>query len=98
MLFARIYKFKGTTEEGQKRSTQLYTQRSSTGKVPYKIKAHYEHCTGGIVIVETDSAEALIEGTIPWLPYFDFEVIPIVEVEASVRALQRVYRWRDSVS
>ena len=95
MLFGVIYSPRAWTEETQKRSLQLFTQWSP----PYEFKAHYARGDGrgGIAIVETDSTEALVEGIAPWGPFFDFEVTPVIEIEAAVPAIQRSYAWRDSV-
>lgn len=34
----------------------------------------------------------------PWLPFFDFDVTPVVDIQAAVPLFQRGYGWRDSVS
>ena len=97
MLFGVLYApHAATTEETQKRSLQLFTQWSP----PFEFKVHYARGDGkgGICIVETDSAEAIVEGISPWLPFFDFEVTPVVDVQTAVPLFQRGYAWRDSVS
>ncbi len=97
MLFGLLYKpLGGTTEEAQKRSLQLFTQWSP----PYEFKAHYARGDGkgGIAIVESDTAEAIVEGVAPWVPFFEFDVMPVIDIQAAVPLLQRVYGWRDSIS
>jgi hypothetical protein len=97
MLFAVLYRVRaGITEEAQKRSLQLFTQWSP----PFEFKAHYARGdgNGGVAIVESDSAEAIVEGTTPWLPFFEFDVTPVVDIQAAVPVFQRAYQWRDSVS
>jgi hypothetical protein len=96
MLFGVLYRVRaGTTEESQTRSLQLFTQWSP----PFEFKAHYARGdgNGGISIVESDSAEAIVEGISPWLPFFEFEVTPVVDIQAAVPLFQRAYQWRDSV-
>lgn len=97
MLFGVLYKPRGgVTEDMEKRSLQLFTQWSP----PFEFKVHYSRGDngGGIGIVETDSAEAIIEGIAPWIPFFEFEVMPVVDIQEAVPVVQRVHAWRDSVS
>lgn len=97
MLFGVLYSPNGgTTEESQKRSLQLFTQWSP----PFEFKVHYARGDGkgGIAIVESDTAEAVVEGVSPWAPFFDFEVMPVVDIQAAVPLFQRTNAWRDSVS
>jgi hypothetical protein len=97
VLFGVLYTpHAGTTEETQKRSLQLFTVWSP----PFEFKVHYARGDGkgGISIVESETAEAIVEGISPWLPFFDFEVTPVVDVQTAVPLFQRGYAWRDSVS
>jgi hypothetical protein len=97
MLFGVLYRVRdGVTEETQTRSLQLFTQWSP----PFEFKAHYARGdgNGGISIVESDTAEAIVEGISPWLPFFEFDVTPVVDIGAAVPLFQRAYQWRDSVS
>jgi uncharacterized protein DUF3303 len=97
MLFGVLYSPRdNVTEETQKRGLQLFTNWSP----PFEFKANYSRGDGkgGIAIVETDSVEAIIEGIAPWVPFFEFEVTPVMDIQAAVPALQRAQDWRDSVS
>jgi hypothetical protein len=97
MLFGVLYSPRdNVTEETQKRGLRLFTNWSP----PFEFKANYSRGDGkgGIAIVETDSVEAIIEGIAPWVPFFEFEVTPVMDIQAAVPALQRAQEWRDSVS
>ena len=96
MLFGVIYSWHDTTEETQKRALQLFTQWSP----PFEFKSNYTRGDGkgGIAIVESDSVEAIVEGISVWGPFFEFEITPIMDIQAAVPAFQRNYDWRDSVS
>ena len=97
MLFGVVYKGRsGVTEEMEKRGLQLF----SNWTPPFEFKAHYSRADngGGIAIVESDSAEAIIEGIAPWLPYLEFELTPVADVQAAVPVVLRAYAWRYSVS
>jgi hypothetical protein len=97
MLFGVLYFTRdNVTEETQKRGLRLFTNWSP----PFEFKANYSRGDGkgGIAIVETESVEAIIEGISPWAPFFEFEVTPVMDIQAAVPALQRAQDWRDSVS
>jgi Protein of unknown function (DUF3303) len=97
MLFGVLYRqHPGTSEEQQKRGLLLFSQWSP----PFEFKAHYARGDGkgGIAIVESDTAEAVVEGTSPWLPFFEFEVTPIVDIQAAVPLFQKGIAWRESVT
>ena len=97
MLFGVLYSPRANvTEETQKRGLRLFANWSP----PFEFKANYSRGDGkgGIAIVETDSVEAIIEGIAPWVPFFEFEVTPVMDIQAAVPALQRAQDWRDSVS
>ena len=83
------------SEESQKRGLQLFANWDP----PFEVKAHYVRGdgNGGITIIETDSSEAVMESVSPWLPFFEFDVTPVVPAEQAVPVLQQAYAWRDSV-
>ncbi|MCH7577488.1 MAG: DUF3303 family protein [Chloroflexi bacterium] len=98
MLFAIIYTAKDVSEDKEKRSLKMFG--SWQRPAGYEEKAQYAMAdgSGGIAIVEISSSAVLAEAMAPWGPYFDFKVVPIVEIADAVPMLQRVYAWRDSVS
>jgi Domain of unknown function (DUF3303) len=83
------------TEELQKRGSQLFTNWNP----PFEFKEHYTRGDGkgGVAIIESDSVAAIVEGISVWLPFFDFDVTPVIPVEESIPLTQRAYAWRDSV-
>jgi hypothetical protein len=95
MLFAALYTPHSTSEESQKRSLQLFT----SWQPPFEFKAHYARADGkgGIAIFEADSPAVVLEGVAPFTPFFDFEVVPVTEIENAVPIFMRVNEWRDSV-
>ena len=98
MLFAIIYKSKENwTEATDKRSYDLY----NNWKPPqgFEFKSHYAFADGrgGFAIAEASSPAAVYEAHIPWAAYYDFETIPVISIEDSIKIQQRVFAWRDSV-
>ena len=63
-------------------------------------KAHCSNAdgNGGLAIVETDSASAALQVHGAWTPFFEFKVVPIVEVETGVEIGAGNVKWRESVT
>jgi hypothetical protein len=97
MLFAMTYTAKDVTEEKEKRSLTLFTHWKPPAG--YEFKSHYALAdgSGGMGIVEAASAAAILEAHGPWGPFFEFKIVPIVEIEKAVPVFQRVQGWRDSI-
>ncbi len=97
MLFAVVYTEKNATEASQHRSLNLFTNWKPPAG--YEFKSHYATAdgSGGVAIVEANSAATLLEAHSPWTPFFDFRTVPVVEIEKAVPIFQRVNAWRDSV-
>lgn len=98
MLFASIYTHRGpVTEETQKRILNLFVNwKPSEG---FSFKAHYSFSdgSGGLALIEAASEAAAFEGTAPWIPFFEFRTVPIVEIEKAVPIILAATAWRDSV-
>ena len=98
MLFAVKYTARDVTENSQKRSLGLFTNWQPPAG--YQFKAHYARAdaNGGIAIFEADDPNVILEGIAPFTPFFDFEVVPVSEIESAVPVFAKVNEWRDSVS
>ena len=96
MLFAAMYRLRDASEEGERRSLQLFT----SWQPPFEFKSHYALAdgSGGIAIFEADSEAQVLEGTGVWWPWFDFEVLPVLPIEEAVPIFQKINDWRASVS
>jgi hypothetical protein len=97
MTFAAVYRTKATTsEETEARSLELFSNWSP----PFEFTHHWARADGdgGIAIFEADDAAVVLEGIAPWVPFFDFDVVPVVGVEEAMPLFAKVNAWRDSVS
>src|SRR5262245_24753825 len=97
MLFAVIYTVRGTiTEEKERHNLLEFAQW--TPPAGLNIQAHY-HAPGlkGIVICEAENPATLVEYIAPFVPYFDHEILPVMDVAEAVPILKRVYEWQASV-
>jgi hypothetical protein len=98
MLFLIGYKPKpGRLEAEDQRVLNLFVKWKPPAGIT--IKSHYIRADGGgLVIVEADSAVAMVEANATWIPFLDYEAaVPIVEISEALPALQRVAAWRESV-
>ncbi len=94
MPFAALYKERNPSEEKDKRSLQLFAEWTP----PFEFTHHFARADGGgIAIFEADSAASVVEGIAPWLPFFDFEIVPVVGIEEAVPIFMKTNAWRDSV-
>jgi hypothetical protein len=98
MLFAVSYQVRANaTEESQSRALRLFAEW--TPPEAYTFKAHYANAdgTGGLALVETDSAAAALKVHGAWAPFFDFKLVPIVEIDQAVQIGFANVKWRESV-
>jgi hypothetical protein len=97
MLFAGTYTNRpAVTEENSKRSLQLFT--NWTPPKGFEFKAHYAYSDGsGGTFIAEGTPETLLEATAPYIPFFEFKIVPVVEITAAVPIFQRVNAWRDSI-
>ena len=53
--------------------------------------------SGGVAIIEVDSAQTLARVTAPWVPWLSFEVTPILPIEEATAIGGEAIAFRDSV-
>ena len=99
MLFATIYTPRGTgSEEASKRAQQIYSQWKPPAGLEIKAFYSFADGNGGIAIAEATSAAAMLETISPFAPYFEYKVVPIVEIAEAMAIGQRANAWRDSLA
>ena len=97
MLFHIIFKGKaGYTHEDQKRVLELWSRWQPPEGM--EIKTFYVGVDGrGFIIIEAKTAEAIYEAIAPWVSVlFDYEVVPIIEVDKAVELLQKAIAFRET--
>lgn len=98
MLFAVTYQVRANaSEESQKRSLLLFASWQPPAN--YVFKAHYANAdgSGGLALVETDSATAALDVHGAWGPFFNFSMVPLVEIEQAMQLGFGHIKWRESV-
>jgi hypothetical protein len=99
MLFHVTWQFTDQSEAGEKRSLALFSQWQPPEGADFS-KGFYGFSdgTGGVAIVEVDSAQTLARTIGPWTPWLRFEVTPIVPIEESAAIAGEAIVFRDSVT
>ncbi len=99
MLFAVHYQLRSTaTEASQKRALTLFAQWKPPAAYVFKSHFSYADGSGGLALVETDSAAAALEVHGAWNAFFSFTVRPVVEIEQAIAIGFANVKWRESIS
>jgi hypothetical protein len=98
MLFASIYTFRpGTTEATIKRLTNLFVNWQPPKGCTIKVHYSFADGSGGMSIVDTTSEAAIYEANLPWVPFIEIRLVPIVEIDKAVPLGLAAIAWRESV-
>jgi hypothetical protein len=98
MLFHVSWEFADTSEEGSRRSLQVFSKWQPPDGVQFQGFYGFADGKGGVALVEADSAETLFETTAPWTPWLRFTATPIIPIEQSTQIATKAMEFRDSVS
>lgn len=97
MLFHVTWQFIDTSEAGQKRSLSVFEKWQPPSGAEFQGFYGFADGTGGLAIVEVDSAATLARTIDPWTPWLRFEVRPILPIEESTVVAHEAVAFRDSV-
>ena len=98
MLFAITWTNRGSgSEDTEKRTLKLFRNWQPPTGLEFKGFYDYADGNGGISIAESNSAEAILEATAPWVAFFHFTVRPIVPTDRSPAIFDKALAWRDSI-
>jgi uncharacterized protein DUF3303 len=98
MLFHVTWEFIDPTEEGQKRSLSVFSQWQPPAGAEFQGFYGFADGTGGVALIEVDSAATLSRTIDPWTPWLRFTVTPIVPIEESTQIATEAVAFRDSIS
>jgi len=98
MLFHVTWSFGDTSEEGQRRSLAVFGKWQPPAGAEFKGFYGFADGSGGVAIIEVDSAATLDRTTAPWTPWLRFTATPIVPIEESTAIDGEAAAFRDSVS
>ena len=99
MLFHVMWEFIDPSEEGARRSLAVFAKWQPPAGADFS-KGFYGFSdgTGGVALIEVDSAATLAQTTEPWTPWLRFTVTPIVPIEEATQIGHEAIAFRDSVS
>jgi len=98
MLFHVTWQFIDTSEESQRRSLKLFESWQPPAGADFKGFYGTVDGSGGVAIIEADSAQSLARTTEPWTPWLRFEVTPIIPIEEAAAIGGEAVAFRDSVA
>jgi Protein of unknown function (DUF3303) len=98
MLFGVTYEPRpGGDEDRQERALQVFTEWSPPEGLDIRAMYFRADGNGGLAIVEAESAAPIAEAVAPFSPFFEYEVVPLMEPQEAIPVLKRAMEWRESV-
>ena len=98
MLFHVMWAFTDQSEDGEKRSLNVFAQWQPPPGAEFRGFYGFADGTGGVAIIEADSVATLARTTAPWTPWLSFTVTPILPIEEAAAIAGEGIAFRDSVS
>ena len=83
MLFLVTWDFVDSSEEGERRSLEVFQNWNPPAGAEFKGFYGYADSTGGCAIIEVDSFATLARTTGPFVPWLQFNVKPLLTIEES---------------
>ena len=97
MLFHVQWLFTDQSEEGEKRSLDVFAKWQPPAEAQFQGFYGFADSSGGVAIIEVDSAATLTKVTAPWTPWLSFTVTPIVPIEDATAIGAEAVAFRASV-
>jgi hypothetical protein len=85
-------------EAGQERSLAVFSKWSPPADETFHqflVSLDGEH---GYAVVETDNPLSILEGPAKFSPYFEFSVVPVVDITEGIPVLSEAVEFRRSIS
>ncbi len=98
MLFHVTWDFIETSEDSERRQLAVFAQWQPPAEADFQAFYNFADNSGGVAIVEVDSAATLARTTAPWMPWLRFTATPIEPVEQTIAIRAEAIAFRDSVS
>jgi hypothetical protein len=97
VLFHVEFRFIDTSEAAEKRSLEVFSQWQPPEAAEFKGFYGFADGSGGVAIVEVDSAATVAKTTGPWTPWLRFKITPIVPIEEATAIAAEAIAFRESV-
>ena len=97
MLFHVMYRYRSADEADDERRLRLFQNWQPPQGFEMQAAYTFADGSGGVNIVETDSATAIAKATTVFAPYLEFDITPIASTEDGVAAFEEAIAFRASV-
>ncbi|MGI9657330.1 MAG: DUF3303 domain-containing protein [Gaiellaceae bacterium] len=98
MLFHVTWSFVDRSEDGTKRSLAAFAAWQPPDDADFQGFYSFADGSGGVAIIEADSAATLARTTAPWGPWLSFTTTPILPIEEGSAIAGEGIAFRDSVA
>ena len=98
MLFHVIWESRDQSEEGFKRSLEVFSRWQPPEGADFQGFYGFADGSGGVAIVEVDSAATLNRATAPFVPWLDFTATPIIPIQEFAEIGGEAIAFRESLS
>ncbi len=98
MLFHVMWQFTDQSEEAERRSLDVFARWQPPAGAEFQGFYGFADGTGGVAIVEADSAATLARTTAPWTPWLTFRTTPLVPIEEATAIGGEAVAFRASVT
>jgi hypothetical protein len=83
VLFHVSWEFIDSSEEGEKRSLEVFSRWQPPAGAEFKGFYAFADNSGGVAIIEVDSPQTLARTTAPFVPWLRFAATPLIPIEES---------------
>jgi hypothetical protein len=98
MLFHVTWEYTDQTEEGFRRSMAVFSKWEPPAGAEFQGFYAFADGTGGVAIIEVDSAATLGRMVATWTPWLSFTTTPILPIEEGAAIGTEAMSFRDSIS
>ena len=98
MLFLLTWTFTDTSEEGGRRSLEVFAAWTPPAGAIFKEFHGYADGSGGVAIVEVDTIATLGRSMAPFTPWLEFTATPLIPIEESAAIASEAIAFRDHIS
>jgi Domain of unknown function (DUF3303) len=97
MLFHVNFEYTDQSEAGEARVLEVFAAWQPPEGAEFIGFYAYADSSGGVAIIEVDSAATLARTTAPWVPWMTFTATPIIPIEESALFGAEAVEFRDSI-
>jgi hypothetical protein len=85
-------------EQAVKRALEVYSKWSPPSGVTFHQFLTRVDANGGFAVVETEDPKLSAEGPAKFSPWFEFTVVPVIDVTEGVPILNEAVQFRDAIT